>query len=69
MMNIADSCPGLEVLEMTGMEIEGSENLRPSSLAWRNLRVLNLKMVSSRHPDTLLRYILDYRHFVSEAQN
>jgi len=66
MMNIADSCPGLEVLEMTGMEIEGSENLRPSSLAWRNLRVLNLKMVSSRHPDTLLRYILDYSYNVEE---
>jgi len=66
MMNITDSCPGLEVLEMTGMEIEGSDNLRPSPSCWRKLRVLNVKMVNMRDPDCLLRYILDYSYDIEE---
>ena len=66
MMNISDCCPNLEILEMTGMEIEGSSNLRPNPSCWRRLRVLNVKMVNMRDPDYLLRYILDYSYDIKD---
>jgi len=66
MMNIADSCPNLEILEMTGMGVEGSQNLRPCRKLWQKLRVLNMRLVCQEDPLPLLHYLLNHSHRIED---
>lgn len=62
-IDMSENCPNLEVIRLIGMGIENSQEL--SSVAskercFRNLRVLDVRLVSDEHPLRLLHFLLDY---------
>ena len=66
LMNIADSCPNLESLEMTGIGVDGSHNLRPNRRCWKKLKNLVIRLVNQEEPLSLLHFLLDYTYNIEE---
>ena len=62
-IQMSQNCPNLEVIRLIGMGIENSQELNSlvcKDKCLRNLRILDVRLVSDEHPLRLLHFLLDY---------
>ena len=62
-IQMSQHCPNLEVIRLIGMGIENSQELNSlvcKDKCLRNLRILDVRLVSDEHPLRLLHFLLDY---------
>ena len=62
-IDMSENCPHLEVIRLIGMGIENSQelnSLQNKEKCLRNLRVLDVRLVSDEHPLRLLHFLIDY---------
>ena len=62
-IDMAKNCQNLEVIRLIGLGIENSQELTTytsKDKCFKNLRVLDVRLVSDEHPLRLLHFLLDY---------
>jgi hypothetical protein len=60
---MSENCPNLEVIRLIGMSIENSQelnSLNSKEKCFRNLKVLDVRLVSDEHPHKWLHFLIDY---------
>ena len=62
-IGMSENCPNLEVIRLIGMGIENSQELRSltcKAKCFKNLRVIDVRLVSDEYPLRLLHFLIDY---------
>ena len=62
-IDMSENCPNLEVIRLIGMSIENSQelnSLNSKEKCFRNLKVLDVRLVSDEHPHKWLHFLIDY---------